>query len=125
GEVCLILETPKQLAERVGLKERQIRSLIDAGKLEYVKIGCRVHIPRGAFERFIEQNKGTPCQDATTGQSYIGPKTHGPPISFGQSTVAAASARRVRQTANKLKSSSHNGCKPEAAKPAPVIQLKS
>jgi hypothetical protein len=48
------LETPKQLAARIGLSERQVRHLIQTRQLEHVMIGCRVHIPVGAFARFIE-----------------------------------------------------------------------
>ena len=48
------LETPKQLAARVGLSERQVRHLIETRQLEHVRIGCRIHIPVGAFARFLE-----------------------------------------------------------------------
>jgi len=47
------LETSKQLASRVGFSERQIRYLIQTRQLEHVVIGCRVHIPVGAFARFL------------------------------------------------------------------------
>ena len=47
------LETPKQLAGRVGVSERQIRHLIQTRQLEHVMIGCRVHIPAGAFSRYL------------------------------------------------------------------------
>jgi hypothetical protein len=39
------LETPKQLAARVGLSERQIRELIRTRQLEYVQRGCRGYVP--------------------------------------------------------------------------------
>ena len=39
------LETPKQLAARVGLSERQIRELIRTRQLEYVQRGCRGYAP--------------------------------------------------------------------------------
>jgi len=39
------LETPKQLAERAGVSERQIRNLIQNGELDSVPIGGRVFIP--------------------------------------------------------------------------------
>ena len=105
-----MLETPKQLAARVGLKQRAIRSLISSGKLEFVMIGCRVHIPEGAFERFIEQNRVTKCQDGTAGLNCTGVPSVNNGSSPGQMAVAA-NARLVRQTANKLKSSSRNGFK--------------
>ena len=121
----MILETPKQLAARVGLKERQIRSLIDSGKLQFVMVGCRIHIPEGEFERFIEQNRVTKCQDGTRDQNSNGTAMVQLGTSHGPRMDAAASAALARQTANKLKSSSPNGCKHEAANKAPVILLKS
>jgi excisionase family DNA binding protein len=42
-----LLETPKQLAKRTGLSERQIRHLIETGKLEHVPVGSRIFIPAG------------------------------------------------------------------------------
>src|SRR5215472_15496959 len=50
------LETPKQLAARVGVSERQIRLLIQTRQLEHVIIGCRVHIPIGALCRCKKGN---------------------------------------------------------------------
>ena len=41
------VETPKQLARRVGVSEYQIKKLIEAGQLEHVLIVKRVHIPHG------------------------------------------------------------------------------
>jgi hypothetical protein len=34
------LETPKQLAKRVGVKERHIRHLINTLQIEHIWIGC-------------------------------------------------------------------------------------
>jgi len=47
------LETPKQLAMRVGISERQVRHLIQTRQIEHVMIGCRVHVPNGAWARFL------------------------------------------------------------------------
>src|SRR5262249_23570995 len=66
------LETPKQLASRVGSSERQVRYLIETGQLEHVMIGCRVHIPVGAFARFIDARKVMPCQDAIRDRDSVG-----------------------------------------------------
>src|SRR6476646_1481572 len=110
GPGCERLETPKQLAARVGLSERQVRSLIAAGKLEHVWVGSRVHIPVEAFARFVETNRVTPCQDETKVRNCDGLRNAEPTTSPGPSTVAAASARLARQTANELKASSRNGC---------------
>jgi hypothetical protein len=119
------LETPKQLAARVGLSERQVRHLIQTRQLEYVMIGCRVHIPVGAFARFLEARKVVPWQDETRGRDSVGLASVGASTSPGPNTAAAASARLARQTANKLKSSSRNGCNAEDAEPAQVIPLRS
>ena len=51
------LETPKQLAARVGVKERHIRHLINTRQIEHVRIGSRVHIPFGAFARFVARRR--------------------------------------------------------------------
>jgi excisionase family DNA binding protein len=122
--VCL--ETPKQLAARVGLKERAIRSLIDAGKLEYVKIGCRVHIREGAFEAFLEANTVKPCQDETRVQNSIGVPSVNASSSRGQTrAVAAASSRLAQQAAKKLKQSLANGFNSGASQTAQLVHLKS
>ena len=59
------LETPKEVAARVGITVRQVRYLIQTRQLEYVLIGCRPHVPVGAFSRFLERKKVPPCQDET------------------------------------------------------------
>jgi excisionase family DNA binding protein len=51
------VETPKQLAERVGLKERTIRKLIHAGDLDSVRIGARDFIPVDAGGDLIERKR--------------------------------------------------------------------
>jgi excisionase family DNA binding protein len=119
------LETPKQLAERVGLKERHIRHLISTHQIEHIWIGRRVHIPAGAFTRFLEAKKVEPCHDETKDPVYVGSKSASASTSTGPNMAAAASAQLARQTANKLKSSSQNGCSAEAAAVAQVIPLRS
>jgi hypothetical protein len=106
-----VLETPKQLACRVGLKERQIRK-IRTEKIEHVAIGCRVYIPKSAWGRFIRQaNSVAKCLDETKDHGCDGLPSAKPSTSVGQKAVAAASARLARQTASKLKRSSPNGSK--------------
>src|SRR5262249_4826283 len=119
------LETPKQLALRVGISARQIRHLIQTRQLEHVMIGCRVHIPIGAFARFLEARKVTRCPDETRDRDFAGAPSDIASISPGLSTAAAASARLARQTAEMLKSHSRNGCSAEDAEPAQAIPLQS
>jgi hypothetical protein len=119
------LETPKQLAKRVGLSEGKIRHLITTDKLEHVWIGHRVHIPTGAFGRFIEAHKVKPCQDEIKVHVSVGLRSATATTSSGPSTVAAASAALARKTASELKRSSANGCNFDGAESGQSIRLKS
>jgi excisionase family DNA binding protein len=121
------VETPKQLAARVNLSEKNIRRLIKSGELEHVMIGCRAHIPVGAFTRFLEAKtqKVKSCQDAIKAHDCAGSPSVALTTSPGLNAAAAASARLVRQTANKLKASLQSGCTPEGGAPAQVIRLRS
>ena len=120
------VETPKQLAERVGISEYHIRKLIRTDELEHVQIGGGKFIPSGAWPRYVEANKrgGASWQDETKGQSYDGLLIAELTTLHGQSMGAAASAALARQTAKQLKSSSEAGSKDGANKPGQVIQLK-
>src|SRR5262245_9814403 len=119
------LETPKQLASRVGISERQVRHLIQTRQLEHVMIGCRVHIPVGAFARFLDESKVTTCQDETKDRDFAGSSRDDASISPGPSEAAAASAALARQTAKKLKLSSQNGCSAGDGALGRVIPLRS
>ena len=99
------LETPKQPAERVGISPRQIRHLIQTGELEHVKIGSRVHIPMDAFPRFLESNRTRSWHAETKGAASGGSASACYYVVWTENG-AAASARRARQTANRLKRSS-------------------
>jgi hypothetical protein len=119
------VETLKQLAQRVGISLRQARHLVQIGKLHHVMIGCRVHVPEGAWERFNADNTVTVWPDVTKGHDCGGLPSVNASTSPGQNAAAAASARLARQTANKLKASSPSGSTVEDADPAQVIQLRS
>ena len=119
------LETPKQLAARVNLSERQVRRLIQTGRLQYLMIGCRVHIPSGAFERFVQEGSVKPWRDEIRDHAYVGLINANASTSSGRSTVAAASAQLARQNAKKLKSCSVTGSKREASAAAHVIPPRS
>lgn len=120
------LETPKQLAERVGISERRIRHLIQTRQLEYIMIGCRVHIPIGAFPRYMTANMVAPSwHDETKDRDSAGSKNETPTTFSGPKTAAAASAQLLRQTARKLRSCSRNGSAQDGAEPARVIPLRS
>ena len=61
------VETPKQVAERVGVSDYLIRQLIRTGELEHVRIGGRIFIPNGAWTRYVAANTkgGRECQGET------------------------------------------------------------
>lgn len=120
------LETPKQLAARVGITERQVRHLIASQQLDHVMIGCRVHIPLGAFARFLEASKvKASWHGETKDQSCAGSTSAAAITSAGPSEAAAASAARARQTAKLLKSRSPNSCNNAIDEPGRVIPLRS
>src|SRR5262245_21591028 len=119
------LETPKQLAVRVGISVRQVRQLIQTRQLEHVFIGCRILVPVGAFTRFLETRKVKPCQEGIKDRDFVGSQSAMASTSPGPNTAAAASAALARQTAHKLKSALRNGSSAEDAGPAPVIPLRS
>jgi hypothetical protein len=119
------LETPKQLAKRVGISERQIRQLLRNGQLSCVIIGCRVHIPVDEWPRFIAANRGKLWHEETTVQGCATSQSASATTSLGQNTAAAASARLARQTAMRLKSSSVSGYSADGDETARVIPLRS
>jgi excisionase family DNA binding protein len=56
------VETPKQLAERVGINVRSIYNLIHNGELESVPIGGRVYLPADAWPQFLERKDAALCR---------------------------------------------------------------
>jgi len=121
----LRLETSKQLAERVGVSEGAIRTLIRNRQIEYVQIGSRVLIPTGAWERFVTANTVKPCQDVTKVRASVGSKSATASTSPGPSAVAVASAQLAVQTASKLKRSSPRGSRLEDNVSGQVIRMRS
>jgi hypothetical protein len=119
------LETIKELAERVGLKPRRIRGLIEGRKLAHIRIGSSVMVPMGAWARYVADNTVLPCLDETKAPASAGSTSGAPTTSSGQSEGARASAALALQTAKKLKSLSRNGSAAEPGPPAPVIPLRS
>jgi hypothetical protein len=118
------LETPKQVAKRGGISERQVRYLVQTGQLDHVEIGCRIFIPVDAWAQFIAAKRVRSCPDETKGQDYVGLPSGAASTSCGPNAAGAASARLARQTATKLKSSSQTGSSAEDKEQARVIQLR-
>lgn len=85
------LESPKQLATRAGISERQARALIRSGKIEHVKIGERIYVPEGAYGRFLEGLKNLPPPSPSP--EPLKPWSPPPMPSSRAGAGAAASAR--------------------------------
>jgi hypothetical protein len=119
------VETVKQLARKVGLSERQIRGLIDQGKLAHIRVVSRIYVPEGAWARYVAENTVHSCPDETKGPGSAGSTSVVATISAGPSGGARASAALALKTAKRLKSLSRNGSGAEPAQPAPVIPLRS
>jgi excisionase family DNA binding protein len=109
----------------LGPTEAQIRGLIRAGRIAHVMVGKRIVVPREAIEAFVAQNTVLPCHDGTKAHDSVGSQSAGDSTFPGPNMVAAASARLARQTANKLKRSSQNGCKLGGGTTGQVIPLQS
>src|SRR5262249_42066533 len=118
------VETPRQLAERVGIKERQIRNLIRSGELESVQIGSRVYVPADAWGLMIERKRTRTWPDETKAHDSNGIAVAAAGTSAGTKQAAISSAALAQRTAKRLKSSSPNGCRLDSGNTARVIQLK-
>ena len=55
------LESPKELAMRVGWSERRIRSLARNKQIRHLWVGGNIFFPPNAIEEFIKANTVKPC----------------------------------------------------------------
>lgn len=55
------LESPKQLAARIGWPERRIRKLVNAKRIRHLRVGSSIFFPPNAAEDFIKENMVEPC----------------------------------------------------------------
>jgi excisionase family DNA binding protein len=116
-----LIATPQQAADSLGVTEQQVRLLMHEGRIARVRIGKRDLIPRPAIERFVTSNTVEPSTSwraETTAQSSTSASSAAPGTSPGPKAVAAASAQRALQTANKLRSLSPSGSTSAPAQPA-------
>ncbi|QDM19234.1 helix-turn-helix domain-containing protein [Tardiphaga sp. vice278] len=119
------LSSPDQVAKATGLKPRQVRSLIQSGRLGHIKIGSRVVVPRDAIEQFISMNTVQTCRDETQVPASVFLKNASASISSGPMADAAASAQRALRTANLLNPRSPTSSTSARGTPARVIPLRS
>ena len=114
-----------QTAKVMGLSVSQVRQLIRSRRLEHILVGRRPFVPKTAIPRFIAENTVQPCHDETPAPVSASSKSGAVFTSAGPKLVAAGSAARARQIANKLKSRSPSSCASEHEPAARVIPLKS
>lgn len=55
------LETPKQLAERVGWPVRRIRAMICRRQLRHVRVGGSIFLPTDAFDEYLTTHMIAPA----------------------------------------------------------------
>jgi excisionase family DNA binding protein len=119
-----MLATPKQAAAVMGLTESQVRALIREGRIAYVLIGKRSMVPRNAIDRFVQENMVQPCRVETLVPASGILKSGDVTTSSGPTTVAAGSAARALQIADKLKLRLPSSSTNETAAQARVVPLK-
>src|SRR5262249_35597168 len=110
-----------QFGQAIGLTDGQVRAIIRARRIPYVEIGRRLFIPKAAIPRFIEENTVQPCRDEIQGHVCVSSKNEVAFTSAGPKLAAAGSAARVRQIADKLKSSLPSSSASERGPKARVI----
>lgn len=59
------LETPRELAARIGWPLGRVRMLINSNKLRHIRIGGSVHVPAGAIEEFLQSHMVEPRLDGS------------------------------------------------------------
>jgi|SRR6516165_3208557 excisionase family DNA binding protein len=119
------LETPKQVAKRVGISEGKVRHLVQGGQLDCVMIGCRIHIPVDEWSRFIAAKRGKLCHDETKVQDCGISKSVAATTSPGQSEAAAASARPATADRNQAEIAFGEWMQHRGRRTGPSIPLRS
>jgi excisionase family DNA binding protein len=120
------LLTIKQSSKVLGTTDDQTRELVNTRRIRYVAIGKRKMIPPDAIDAFILENTVQPeCREEMKVPNSALTPAAASITSPGQKAVAHASAQRLRQIANKLKSRSPNSSTSAPAQAALVIPLKS
>jgi excisionase family DNA binding protein len=120
-----MLATPKQAAQVMGITESQARGLVRVKRIGHIVVGKRIMIPRNAIEPFIADNTVPPCRVEIPGPAYGSSKSGTATTLSGLKAVAAGSAARALQIANKLKSRSQSSSTCEPGTPDRVIPLRS
>jgi hypothetical protein len=98
------LRTIPQFCKEEGLTRYQVDLLVREGRIEHVQVGSRKMIPDGAYQRFIADNTVKACRVETKVLVSASSTSGEPSTSSGLKMVAAGSAARARQTAERLKS---------------------
>ncbi|UWR59444.1 excisionase family DNA-binding protein [Phaeobacter inhibens] len=61
------LESPRQVAERLGWPLARVRKLIRAKQIRHVKVGGIYLLPQGALEEYLEANTVEPLPKPASG----------------------------------------------------------
>lgn len=120
-----LLASVKETAKVLGLTDGQVRGLLREGRIAFVRVGARLLVPRDAIQQFIIDFTVSPCRDETVVLACTSSKNATATTLDGQSAVAAGSAARAQQIAEKLKSRFQNSFASEPEQMGRVIPLKS
>ncbi len=103
------LESPRELAERIGWPVRRIRNLIANKQIRHHRIGGSILIPTDAIDEFLHRTEIQPCHVEEPAHALSHDQTS-PIISFVSSTTmdGKKSVQRAHRIAEKLKRSSKN-----------------
>ncbi|MBL4731563.1 MAG: excisionase family DNA-binding protein [Rhizobiaceae bacterium] len=103
------LESPKELAERIGWPVRRIRNLIANKQIRHHRIGGSILIPTDAIEEFLKNTEIQPCHVAEQAHALSHVPTN-PSISFASSIPmdGKKNVQRGQRIAEKLRRSSRS-----------------
>jgi excisionase family DNA binding protein len=98
------LESPKELAARIGWPVRRIRNLIAAKRLRHHRVGGSIFIPAGAIDELLQSTEIEPCHVEGADLAWSAAKEN-LASSSGSSTLMDSKriVQQARQTALKLK----------------------
>src|SRR5262245_46772962 len=116
--VTPVLEHLPRFCRRVRLTKHMVKKLVREGRLEHIMLGNRIHIPIGAFERFVEK-EAAPCRVETPAPISGGPSAPAATTSSGTRPAVTVSAALVRHRSKQLKSCCPNSAQPRRPPPPP------
>lgn len=115
------LISEKELAARMGLKPRTIRTLREKRLIPFVPVPGGYRYPANAADVYLENNTVMPCQDLTQDRVSVSTERAAAfSTSTGPRTAGAVNEARARAISKALKKPSQNSCEDAPGKVVPV-----